>query len=143
MFLSFISVFTRIRKVICQGVHAIWCSFSCKTFSVKLPFFTELYLYWRYKLNLRLTGVFGFLQKTLLLNKFTHPWYRTLDLKSNPTDNSRFENNFKRTKNCPVTRANMNELRTNWRYRCSVTYITQQWRSYHENFQFSVAKLTS
>jgi len=35
--------------------------------------------------------------------------YRTLDLKSNPMDSSHFENNFKRTINCPATRANMNE----------------------------------
>jgi len=35
--------------------------------------------------------------------------YRTLDLKSNPMDSSRFENNFKRTINCPATRADMNE----------------------------------
>jgi len=33
----------------------------------------------------------------------------TLDLKSNPMDSSHFESNFKRTKNCPATRANMNE----------------------------------
>jgi len=35
--------------------------------------------------------------------------YRTLHLKSNPMDSSHFENNFKRTKNCPVPRTNMNE----------------------------------
>jgi len=35
--------------------------------------------------------------------------HRTLDLKSNPMDTSHFENNFKRIKNCPATRANMNE----------------------------------
>jgi len=34
--------------------------------------------------------------------------YRTLDLKSSPVDSSHFENNFKRTINCPTTRANMN-----------------------------------
>jgi len=33
--------------------------------------------------------------------------YRTLDLKSDPTNSSHFENNFKRTINCPATRANM------------------------------------
>ena len=32
------------------------------------------YLYWHYKLVLRLAGVFVFLQMTLLLNKFVHPW---------------------------------------------------------------------
>jgi len=36
--------------------------------------------------------------------------YRTLDLKSNPVKSSHFENNFKRTTNCPATWANMNEL---------------------------------
>jgi len=35
--------------------------------------------------------------------------YIALDLKSNPMDSSHFENNFKRTINCPATRANMNE----------------------------------
>ena len=38
-----------------------------------------------------------------------------------------FENNFKRTINCPVTRAQMNEpkmQRINWRYHCSVTCVT-------------------
>jgi len=67
--------------------------------------------------------------------------YRTLDMKSNPMNNSYFENNFKRTINCPATRANMNEPRTYrayWRYHCSMTYVTQQWRSYHENFSFIV-----
>jgi len=38
--------------------------------------------------------------------------YRTLDLKYNPVKSSRFENNFKRTINCPATRANMNESNT-------------------------------
>jgi len=37
------------------------------------------------------------------------PWYRTLDLKSNPVGSSHFENNFKITINCPATRANMND----------------------------------
>jgi len=52
--------------------------------------------------------------------------YRTLDLKSNPMDSSYFENNFKRTINCPETRANMNEPSTHrayWRYHCSVTTL--------------------
>ena len=35
--------------------------------------------------------------------------YIALDLKSNPMDSSHFENNFKRTINCPATRANVNE----------------------------------
>jgi len=45
--------------------------------------------------------------------------YRTLDLKFNPVDSSHFESNFKRTINCPTTRANMNEpskRMTSWRY---------------------------
>jgi len=64
--------------------------------------------------------------------------YRTLGLKSNPMDSSYFENKFKRTINCPATRVNLNKpskQRIKWRYRCSVTLVTQQWRSkYHENF---------
>jgi len=47
--------------------------------------------------------------------------YRTLALKSNPVESSHFENNFKQTINCLVTRANMNEpskQRTSWRYHC-------------------------
>jgi len=28
------------------------------------------------------------------------------------------------------------------RYHYSVTYVTQQWRSYHENFSFTVTQLT-
>jgi len=49
--------------------------------------------------------------------------------------------NFKRTINYPVTRANMNELskqRTYWRYHCFVSCVTEQWRSFHENFSFAV-----
>jgi len=45
--------------------------------------------------------------------------YRTLDLKFNPVDSSHFENNFKRTINCPTTRVNMNEPSKRmayWRY---------------------------
>jgi len=45
--------------------------------------------------------------------------HKTLDLKFNTMDNSHFENNFKRTINCPTTRANMNEpskRMTYWRY---------------------------
>jgi len=48
--------------------------------------------------------------------------YRALDLTSNPTDNSYFENNFIPTKNCPVTRTNLDEPnteRTNWCHHCS------------------------
>jgi len=37
--------------------------------------------------------------------------YRTLDLKSNPLASSHFENNFKPTINCPVTRVDINEPR--------------------------------
>jgi len=44
--------------------------------------------------------------------------YRTLDLKSNLMDSSHFENNFKRTINCPATRANMNEPSTQMTYWC-------------------------
>jgi len=50
---------------------------------------------------------------------------RILDLNSNPMDGFPFENNLKRTINCRVTRANMNEpstQRTN-RYHFSVTWI--------------------
>jgi len=25
-----------------------------------------------------------------------------------------------------------------WRYYCSVTHVTRQWRSYHDNFSFNV-----
>jgi len=58
-------------------------------------------------------------------------------------DSFHFENNFKRTIACPVglIGANMNERskqRTNWRYHCLLTYATQQWRSYHVNFSFTV-----
>jgi len=35
--------------------------------------------------------------------------YRTLDLKSTPMDSSHFENNLKRTINCPATRPNRNK----------------------------------
>jgi len=61
------------------------------------------------------------------------PWYRTLDLKSNPVDSSHFDNYFKRTISCPVTRLNMNvpsKQRPNWRYHCSATYVTQRWRNH-------------
>jgi len=53
--------------------------------------------------------------------------YRTLHLKTNPMDISHFQNNNKRTKNCPVIGSNMNEpskWRTYWHYHCSVTYVT-------------------
>jgi len=39
-------------------------------------------------------------------------FYRTLDLKSTPMDSSHFENNFKKTINCPASRASMNEPST-------------------------------
>jgi len=71
--------------------------------------------------------------------------HRTLDFKSNPMDSSHFENNFKRTMNCPITRVNMNEpstQRINWRCHCSVMYVIQQW-SYIENSSFIVTYLTS
>jgi len=45
--------------------------------------------------------------------------YKTLDLKFNPMNSSHFENNIKRTINCPTTRANMNEPSKRmiyWRY---------------------------
>jgi len=73
--------------------------------------------------------------------------YRTLHLKSNTilhlksNPSSHFQNNFKRTKNCPIARANMNEpgkQRAHWRYHWSVTYVTQEWRGYHEKFSFIV-----
>jgi len=41
-------------------------------------------------------------------------------------DSPHFEN-FKRTINCPATRANVSEpskQRTSWRYHCFVTYVT-------------------
>jgi len=68
-------------------------------------------------------------------------FYRTLDLKSNPRNSSHFEMNLKRTINCPTTRANMNgptKQKTDRRYHCFVMYVTQQWRSYHENFSFII-----
>jgi len=67
--------------------------------------------------------------------------YRTLDLKVNPMDSHHIKNNLKRTMNCPTTQSNMNkpgEWIAYWLYHCSVTYVTQQWRSYHENFSFTV-----
>jgi len=67
--------------------------------------------------------------------------YKTSDLKSDPIDSSQFENNFKQMISYPATWANMNEpskQRTYWRYHCSMTYVTHQWRSYDENFSFIV-----
>jgi len=67
--------------------------------------------------------------------------YRTLHLKSTPMNSSHFQNNTKRTKNCPVIGSNMNDpskRRTYWRYHCSVTYVTLHWRSDHEKFSFIV-----
>jgi len=60
--------------------------------------------------------------------------YITFDLKSNPMNSSYFENTFKQTINCPATRANMNEPSK----QRTVTYVTQQWRNYYENFSFIV-----
>jgi len=64
---------------------------------------------------------------------FLKQWicYGTVDLKSNPVDSSHFENNFKRTINCPATRAIMNEpskQMTYWRYQllCDVCYSTME-----------------
>jgi len=70
--------------------------------------------------------------------------YRTLDWKFNPMDSSHIGNNFKRTINCPATRAYMNEpgKQTDWGYHCSVAYVTQQWRNYHENFSFIITNVT-
>jgi len=69
--------------------------------------------------------------------------YRTLDLMSNPVDSSHFRAycNFKRTINCPATWTNTyhpSKQRTDWRYHYSVTYVSQQWRSNHENFSFII-----
>jgi len=44
--------------------------------------------------------------------------YRTLTLKSNPMASWHFGNDFKRTKNCPAKRANMNEPSTQRTYWC-------------------------
>jgi len=71
--------------------------------------------------------------------------YGTLDLKSNPMDSSHIENNFKQTIKCAGTRANVNEpskQKTDWRYPCSVTYVTQQWKSYHGNCSFIIFNVT-
>ena len=57
-----------------------------------------------------------------------------------------FDSNFKRTITCLVSRANVNELsaqRTNWRYHCSMTYVTQKRTSSREEFSFIVTSLTS
>jgi len=51
-------------------------------------------------------------------------------------DGSHFQNNFIRTKTCPVALANVNELCTQrpyWRYHWSVTYVTQQWKGITRN----------
>jgi len=63
-----------------------------------------------------------------------------VDLKSNLMDSYHFENNFKRTINCPINRLIwMSLVRTGLRrYHYSVTYVTQQWRSYDETFSFIV-----
>ena len=65
--------------------------------------------------------------------------YRTLDLKSNPRDSFHFEYNFQRIKIFQqLGLIRMSTQRAYWCYHCSVTYITQQWRSCHENFSFIV-----
>jgi len=60
------NVFTRIRKVSCQG-------FNLGYFMWKLLSLPNLY--WHYRPILRLAGVFVLLQMTLLMNKFAHPCY--------------------------------------------------------------------
>jgi len=74
MFVSFINVFTRIRKVtvICQGLHAI----CCRSFYVKPALFIELYLTLQTDFAARWCS--GFLPITLLLNKCAHPCYTNL-----------------------------------------------------------------
>jgi len=37
--------------------------------------------------------------------------HKTLHLKSNPMGSPHFQNHFKRARNCPATRANINESR--------------------------------
>jgi len=59
-------VFTRYRKVSCQGVYAIWC----RSFYGKRAFFIELYL----QTNFAARWCFWFSYKALLLKKFAHPW---------------------------------------------------------------------
>jgi len=58
-------------------------------------------------------------------------FYGTFHLKSIQVDSSHFENNFKRTINCPATRANMNEPSTQRPYKhyqllCDVHYSTME-----------------
>jgi len=50
--------------------------------------------------------------------------YIALDLKFNPTDTSHFENNFKRTINCPVLGL----------IRMSLVYATGLWSQTRNNF---------
>jgi len=55
------------------------------------------------------------------------------------------ENNFKRAINCPATRTNTNEpskQRTYWRYHCSVTYVSQQWRVIIRTSHYHVTNIT-
>jgi len=64
--------------------------------------------------------------------------YGTLDVKSYPMDTSNFEKNFKRTINCPATRANTNEPSKDLlALSLLVTYVTQQWSCY-ESFSLIV-----
>jgi len=73
MFVSFINVFTRIRKVTvgCQGLYAI----CCRSFYVKPALFIELYLTLQTDFA---AVVFVFLPMTHLLNKFADSCYRDL-----------------------------------------------------------------
>jgi len=66
--------------------------------------------------------------------------YRTLDLKFNSVDSSHLENNFKQTINYPGFGLMRMSLvrRTYRRYHCSVTYVIQQRRSYHQIFSLIV-----
>jgi len=58
--------------VISQAVYAIWCRYC--NYMLNLHSLTNCL--WHYKLILRLSGVFGFLPMTLLLNKFPHPCFK-------------------------------------------------------------------
>jgi len=59
--------------------------------------------------------------------------HRTLDLKSNAMDSSHFENSFKRTINCPTTRADMNAPSTQQRCVSGAKAILDGW-SRSQNF---------
>ena len=66
-FNNVLSTLSRTRK---SNKTWYWQLLYCTSINVKLA-----YLYWLYKLVLRLAGAFGFLQMTLLLNKFAHTWF--------------------------------------------------------------------